>query len=107
MADVPRDEVRLHLRFGVMTELGLYQDTLVFSEDEWAKRDDKAIAQSKQALADAWVAFRSPQIAEEAALATKRGRDAKVAEYEARIADLQAAAAALIAIESSAGSIDG
>lgn len=89
------DVLTLHLRFGVMTELGLYQDTLVFSEDEWAKRDDAAVAQAKQDRADAWVAFRSGQIAEEDALATKEGRDAKIAELETKAGELQAAADAL------------
>jgi len=72
----------------VMTTLGLYQDTLSFSEDEWAKRDPDAIAKAKQQLADTWVAFRTPQIAEEQALATKEGIDAKIAEYQQQIADL-------------------
>jgi hypothetical protein len=74
-----------------MTTLGLYQDTLSFSEDEWAKRDADAIAKAKQQLADTWVAFRGPQIEEEQALATQAGIDAKIAEYQQQIVDLQMA----------------
>lgn len=85
------DTVTVHLRFGVDTELGPFQDTLVFSEDEWAKRDDTTIAAAKKDLADTYVTFRSAQLAEERALATKEGRDAKIAEYEVKIAALQEA----------------
>ncbi len=95
MSDVPPDVVSIHLRFGWMTALGVYQDTLVFTEEEWAARDDLALDMAKRALADTWVAFRSAQIAEEQALATAEGKQAKIAEYEAQIADLQAAADAL------------
>jgi phosphopantetheinyl transferase (holo-ACP synthase) len=91
MSDLPPDVVTVNLRFGVMTTLGLYQDTLSFSEDEWAKRDPDAIAKAKQQLADTWVAFRTPQIAEEQKLATQAGIDAKIAEYQQQIADLQVA----------------
>jgi hypothetical protein len=89
MSDLPPDVVTVNLRFGVMTTLGLYQDTLSFSEDEWAKRDPDAIAKAKQQLADTWVAFRTPQIAEEQKLATQAGIDAKIAEYQQQMVDLQ------------------
>lgn len=91
------DTVTIHLRFGVDTALGRYQDTLVFTEDEWAKRDDKQIDAAKQALADTWVAFRSAQLADAEALKTEEGRQAKIAEYDAKIADLTAAKDALAA----------
>lgn len=89
------DQITLHLRFGVDTPFGVYQDTLVFTEDDWTRRTDRAVSDAKQALVDTWVAFRSAQIAEEKALATQAGKDAKVAEYEARIDDIQAAIDAL------------
>lgn len=91
------DEITIHLRFGVKTSLGLYQDTLVFTEEEWAKRDQAAIDAAKQALADTWVEFRSAQIAEEEALRTDEGKKAKVAEIDIKIADLTAAKEALLA----------
>lgn len=87
MADV----ITIALRFSVDTSLGLYQDTLYFSEDEWAKRDQKVIDAAKKSLADTWVAFRSAQIADEEALKTVEGQQAKIAEIDAKIADLVAA----------------
>lgn len=90
MSDIPQDVIRISLRFGIMTDLGLYQDTLYFTEDEWAKRDEGEIAKSKQNLADIWVAFRSEQIKEEQALVTQAGIDAKIAEYQTKISDAQA-----------------
>lgn len=99
MADV----VTVQLRFGVTTSLGLYQDTLSFTEVEWAKRDSIAVEAAKQTLADTWVQFRSAQIAEEQALKTEEGKQAKIAEIDAQIADLTAAkdalAVAAVAIE--------
>lgn len=91
------DVITIQLRFGIKTELGLYQDTLSFTEDEWAKRDDKAIAAAKQALADTWVKFMSAQLADAEVMRTEEGRQAKIAEYDAKIADLTAAKAALAA----------
>lgn len=89
------DQITVHVRFGVDTPLGVYQDTLVFTEDDWAKRTDQSVAQAEQALVDIWVAFRSVQIAEEKALATQAGKDAKVADYQAKIDVIQAAIDAL------------
>lgn len=87
--------VTVHLRFAADTVLGTYQDTLIFTEDEWAKRDQKAIDAAKQTLADTWVAFRGPQIAEEASLKTLQGKIDKIAEIDAKIADLNAVKAAI------------
>lgn len=89
------DIITVQLRFAVDTVLGLYQDTLMFSEDEWAKRDQKAIDVSKQTLADKWVTFRAAQIAEEDALNTAAGKLAKIAEIDAKIVDLNAEKVAL------------
>lgn len=89
------DTVTIHLRFAADTTLGVYQDTLMFSEDEWAKRDDKAIAVRKQALADTWVSFRTSQIWEEEALKTSAGKLARIAEIDTSVADLLAVKAAL------------
>lgn len=88
MSQPAPDVITIALRFGVDTTLGLYQDTLYFTEVEWAKRDPVAIEAAKQKLADTWVAFRSAQIAEEQALQTEAGRQAKIAELDAEIADL-------------------
>lgn len=89
------DVITISLRFGADTTLGLYQDTLYFSESEWAKRDPITIEAAKQALADTWVAFRSAQISDEAALRTAEGKQAKIAEIDAKIADLIATKEAL------------
>lgn len=89
------DTVTVQLRFGVDTPLGLYQDTLSFTEEEWAKRDQKAIDARKQALADAWVAFRGPQIAEEEKLATDQGKRDRISEIVTTIDGLSAAKAQL------------
>lgn len=84
------DAVTVHLRFVVETSLGTFQDTLVFSEADWAKRDQNAIIAAKQSLADAWVEFRTAQIVEEEVMRTRKGKEAKIAEIDARIADLAA-----------------
>lgn len=89
------DSVTVHLRFGVMTALGQYKDTLFFTEAEWLARDQKAVDASKQALADAWVIFRGDQITQEQALKTAQGKLDKIAEIDAKIADLTAVKAAL------------
>lgn len=89
------DVVTIQLRFGVETVLGLFQDTLSFSEDDWAKRDSVAVDAAKQARADDWVTFRSAQIAEEEALRTREGRQARISELDMRIADLAATRARL------------
>jgi ribosomal protein L18 len=89
------DVITIALRFGVDTALGLYQDTLYFSESEWAKRDPVAIEAAKQKLADTWVTFYSAQIAEAEALRTEEGKKAKIAEIDTQIADLTAAKEAL------------
>ncbi len=95
MSDVPADEVTVHLYFSVMTPLGIYRDTLVFTEEEWAARDAATITTREQDLANVWVEFRALQIRDEQDLATAAGKLAKIAEYEAQIVDLQAAADAL------------
>lgn len=92
------DVITIALRFGVDTTLGLYQDTLYFTEGEWAKRDPVAIEAAKQKLADTWVAFYSAQLAEAAALQTEAGRHAKIADLDAKIADLTATKDALAAV---------
>lgn len=84
------DVVTINLRFGVQTSLGLYQDTIVFSEAEWTKRDIAAIEKSKQALADTWVIFMTAQIAEAEAMRTADGKRARIAEIDGKIADLTA-----------------
>lgn len=89
------DEITIHLRFGVDTPLGQFQDTLVFTEADWARRDDRAVTQAKQALADTWVTFRSAQLAEEAALRTVEGRQAKIVEIDRKVSDLLAVKAGL------------
>lgn len=90
------DTVNIHLRFAVSTVLGQYQDTLIFTEAEWLARDQKAVDASKQTLADTWVAFRSDQITQEQALKTAQGKIDKIAEIDAKIADLTASKVALI-----------
>lgn len=82
------DIITIQLRFGITTPLGLYQDWLYFTEDEWAKRDQKSIDVLKQKLADAWVVFRSAQLKEEAIIITKEGKLAKIIELDGRISDL-------------------
>lgn len=89
------DVITIQLRFGVSTSLGLYQDTLSFTEAEWAKRDAVKIEARKRALADVWVAFRSGQIAEEDALRTAAGKSARVAVIDEKIAELVAAKEAI------------
>lgn len=84
------DTLTMHLRFAVDTSLGVYQDTLVFTEQEWATRDQKAIDVAKQALADKWATFRRAQIQEEDALQTQQGKQEKIAELTVQIADLTA-----------------
>ena len=91
MADV----VTVNLRFAVDTALGTFQDTLVFTEAEWEKRDDVAIEAAKQEHADAWVTFRSAQIADEDTLRTAQGKRDKIAEFDVRIADIAAVKARL------------
>lgn len=87
MADV----VTVQLRFAVDTPLGVFQDTLTFSEDEWAKRDQKAIDAAKQARADTWIVFQSGQLA----LQTAEGKQARIAEIVDKIDELTAAKAEL------------
>lgn len=62
---VSDDIVTVYIRFGVKTELGLYQDVLILSVDEWEKRDQGEIDKGKQVLADTWVVFRKAQIEKE------------------------------------------
>lgn len=82
------DVITIALRFGVDTTLGLYQDTLYFSESEWAKSDPVAIEAAKQSLADTWVKFYSAQIAESETLLTEAGRQAKIVDLNSKIAGL-------------------
>ncbi len=89
------DVITIQVRFGVDTPLGLYQDTLYFTEKEWSTVPAKDIEAQKQALADTWVTFRSAQIADEEAMRTKEGQQAKLAEIDGKISDLTAAKAAL------------
>jgi hypothetical protein len=84
------DVVTILVRFGIDTPLGLFQDTLSFTEEEFASRDQTAVDAVKQALADTWVAFRTVQIAEEEALLTREGKEAKISELDVKIADLAA-----------------
>lgn len=78
---VSDDIVTVYIRFGVKTELGLYQDTIVLSIDEWEKRDQGEIDKGKQGLADSWVAFRKAQI-------EKEGEDQKVEVKKVQIVQL-------------------
>lgn len=90
------DVVTVGLRFTIDTSLGPFSDTLYFSEDEWAKRDGAAIKKRKQSLADAWVVFMTQQLADAAELATAEGKQNKIAEIDARIAQLADEKAALV-----------
>lgn len=83
------DVVTVQLRFAIDTSLGVYQDSLYFTEEEWAKREQKVIDVTKQDLADKWVVFRSAQIKEEETLQTIEGKNVKIAELEAKISDLE------------------
>lgn len=85
------DVITIALRFSVDTSLGPFQDTLYFTEDEWAKRDEAAIAARKRSIADAWVNFRSAQIAEEETMRTADGKRERVAVINEQIAELTAA----------------
>lgn len=91
------DIVTVQLRFSADTSLGVYSDTLSFTEAEWAKRDQKAIDVQKQALADTWVLFRTQQIADEQLIRTVEGKQAKISEIDAKIAQLGDEKAAIAA----------
>lgn len=82
------DIVTVQLRFAIDTALGSYSDTLSFTEDEWAKRDQKAIDAQKQAMADFWVSWRGQQIIDDEARRSDEGKQAKIAEIDATIAEL-------------------
>lgn len=82
------DVVTVLVRFGIDTSLGLYQDTLYFTEEEWIKRDTKAIEQTKQSLADVWIIFRSKQITDEEVAKTIEGKQSKIADLSVKIQDL-------------------
>ena len=86
MADV----VTIQLRFAVDTALGIYQDQIYFTEDEWANRDQKIIDAQKQRLADTWSVFRAAQISDEQILATEAGKQAKITDLDQKIAILTA-----------------
>jgi len=92
------DVVTIQLRFGVQTPLGLYQDTLSFTEDEWAKRDPATVDAAKQKLADEWVVFRSAQIADEVSMQTAQGVQDKIASLTVQIEDLTATRNSLAAM---------
>jgi hypothetical protein len=89
------DIVTVQLRFSVDTSLGSYSDTLSFTEDEWAKRDLKAIDLQKQAMADFWVSWRSQQIIDDEARRTDEGKQAQIAQIDAAIEELTATKEAL------------
>ncbi len=89
------DIITIQLRFFVSTAIGTYSDVISFTESEWAKRDQNVIDAQKQQLAGIWVTFRSAQIADEDALKTVEGKQAKIVQIDAQIADLVAAKAAL------------
>lgn len=81
------DIITVQLRFAVDTPLGTFQDTLTFSEDEWANRDQKTIDDAKKARVDTWTVFQAAQVA----LQTAEGKQAKIAEIDAQIVELNAA----------------
>lgn len=80
------DEINHQLRFTIETPMGPYSDALNFSDDEWAKRDQKAIDAAKQQRVDNWLAT----LAAAPKVETKEDKRARADALDAQIADLAA-----------------
>lgn len=82
----PADEINHQLRFTVETPRGPYSDALNFTDEEWVKRDQKAIDAAKQQRVDNWLATLSAAPKVE----TKESKQARADALDANIADLAA-----------------